>query len=112
MKKLITLFTCLALFGATSLMTGCKGPGKSFAHKSLKTIAESVDVAMRAFAEAVVTGAVDAEAQVKVQVLHTKYQIALKKAIALAQFDYESAAPAEVAGLAAEITSFIAVYAL
>jgi hypothetical protein len=110
MKKLITLLTCLTLLGATSILTGCAGTGKNVAYKSLKTVAESVDVGMKAFAEAVLTGAVEPEAQLKVQVLHTQYQLALKKAVTLAQFDYENAAPAEVAGLAAELTSFIAVY--
>ena len=110
MKKLITLLTCLTLLGATSLLTGCAGTGKTFAHKSLKTVAESVDVAMKAFTDAVVLGAVDADAQIKVQVLHTQYQIALKKAVTLAQFDYSESTPAEVAGLAAELTAFIAVY--
>jgi uncharacterized lipoprotein YmbA len=76
MKKLITLLTCLTLLGATSLMTGCAGTGKATAYKSLKTVAESVDVAMKAFTEAVVLGAVGAEDQIKVQVLHTQYQIA------------------------------------
>lgn len=110
MTKLITLFTCLTLLGATSFLTGCAGKGKTGAYKTLKTVADTVDTAMKAFSDVVVRGDVPADTQVKVQLLHEQYRVAFRQAVQLAQFDYESAAPAQVASLAAELAALIAVY--
>lgn len=111
MKRIIAILTCAVLLGATSLLTGCAGSGKTAAYKTLKTIGDSVDSATKAFAEAVAVGAVDAATVQKVRELHEQYRVAFKHAIIAAEFNYEEAAPAQVASLAAELTALIALYA-
>lgn len=110
MKYLITLVTCACLLGATHFLTGCAGSGKNTAYKTLKTIGDTVDAATRAFAEANAVGAIDAATVQKVRELHEQYRVAFKNAIVAAQFNYEDAAPAQVAALAAELVSLIATY--
>lgn len=110
LSSLLTLLTCLALLAATAGFSGCAGTGKTVAFKTLKTVSDSVDFAMKAFAEATVAGAIDAPTQAKVRALHGEYQAAFKQAVVAAQFDYAAAAPGEVAGLAAQLTALVATY--
>lgn len=111
MNKLIALLTCAVLFCATNFLAGCKGPGKSAAYKTLKAVGTTVDSAMKAYADAVVIGLVDQATQTKVRNLHEQYRVAFLKAVAAAEFDYETASPAEVAGLASELVALAATYA-
>lgn len=110
MSKLLTIVTCAVLLCATSFLTGCAGKGKAAAYKTLKTIGESVDSATKAFTDAVAVGAVDAATVQRVRELHEQYRVAYKNALIAAQFNYEDAAPAQVAALAAELTALIATY--
>jgi hypothetical protein len=110
MNKLFTLFICGLLLCATTVLPGCAGSGKTVAYKTLKAVSDSVDMGMKAFAEATVKGVIDDGTQAKVKGLHDQYRIAFQKAVVAAQFDYATAAPAEVAGLAAELTALIATY--
>ena len=111
MKKLLSLFICGLLLFAITILPGCAGAPKAVAYKTLKSVSDSVDAAMKVYAEAVVNGHIDATTQVRVRDLHDQYRKAFAQAINAARFDYENAAPGDVAGLAAEITTLIATYA-
>jgi hypothetical protein len=111
MKKLLTLLMCAVLFGAIAILPACKGPGKTVAYKTLRSVSDAVDGAMKAYADAVVAGAIDAPMQDRVRMLHGQYRKAFAQALNAARFDYENAAPGELAGLAAELTTLIATYA-
>lgn len=98
-----------ALFSlALLVLPACQSTPKTIAYKTLKSTADAVDGAMKAYTESVATGALAEDP--KVRELHGQYQIAFKKAVTAAHFDYATATPAEVAGLAAEITGLIASY--
>lgn len=91
------------------LTSGCKTAqsSRAIAGKTLLGIAQSVDAAMRTYAEAVKLGQVNAETQAKIRDLHGRYQPALEQAVIAARFNFESAAPHELAAMAAEITATI-----
>lgn len=110
MKKLLTFAMCAILMGATWLATGCNTPAKTVAYKTLKSVADTVDVSMKAYAEAVAVGAVDAESIAKVNRLHDQYRVAFKKAVLAAKFDYATASPAELSSLAFELVGAITQY--
>lgn len=111
MNRLITLAMCAMLLGATWLVTpGCSTPQKTVAYKTLKSVADTVDTAMKAYAEAVAVGAVDQSNIVKISQLHDQYRVVLKKAVVAARFDYTTAAPAELSSLAFELVGAITQY--
>lgn len=102
----------LSLVLATSagaFLTACKTPQsvQTISYKTLRSVAESVDSAMRTYAQAVALNRVTPEMQAKVRDLHGRYQPALEQAVVAARFNFEAAAPEEIAGLAAEITTTI-----
>ena len=111
MRKLFTLAVCALLLSATNFLAGCTTSQKSAAYRTLKTVADSVDAAMTAAAEAKVLGIVSDEDWTKIRVLHDRYRVTFKQAVIAAKFDYASAAPAEVAGLAAELAALVATFA-
>ena len=111
MNRLITLAMCALLLGATWIITpGCSTPAKTVAYKTLKSVGETVDTAMKAYAEAIAVGAVDAENQAKVRSLHDQYRASFKKAVLAARFDYTTASPAELSSLAFELVTAISQY--
>lgn len=108
MKKLFSLL----VIGVLSLaIAGCT-TFKPTAYKTLKTTADTVDIAMKAYAEALVTPGsnIGSDTQIKVQELHGQFQKVFRQAVTAAQFDLATAPPAEVAALAAEIATLIATY--
>lgn len=110
MKKLFTAAICAVLLCAITVLPACKGTPKTVAYKTLKSVGDAVDSAMKAYAEATVAGAINEDTQKRVRKLHDRYREAFGKAVVAARFDYENAPPAEVAGLAAELTALIATY--
>jgi hypothetical protein len=108
MNKLITLIMCLLLIGTTSLLTGCGGRAQVLAGRTIKATAESVDTAMKAWTDAEVANLVSVNDAAWVRDLHGRYQIALKKAIAAARFDWTVAAPVELSILAGELATTVA----
>ena len=108
MRKLFTLTVCAVLGLALLVLPACQSTPKTVAFKTLKATADAVDGAMKAYTEAVVSGAVQED--VKVRELHGQFQAAFKRAVTAAHFDYATAAPEEVAALAADITGLIAGY--
>lgn len=87
----------------------CKTPQnvQTVSYKTLRSIAESVDSAMRTYAQAVALNQVAPETQSKIRDLHGRYQPALEQAVIAARFDFGAAAPEEIAALAAEITTTV-----
>jgi uncharacterized membrane protein YjgN (DUF898 family) len=69
MKRLITLFSLLALIGCTTLGTWQTSSGKFLA-----TTATTVDSAMQAWATFVVAGRTTAAQEAKVKALYIQYQ--------------------------------------
>lgn len=110
MKKLFGLLVCALLVGAIALSTACVGTPKSIAYKTLKSTEDTVDAAMRGYADAVVAGAVEQKVQDQVRIQYGRYQVAFEQAVQAAKLDLQTATPAEVAGLAAELTALIASY--
>jgi uncharacterized protein YgbK (DUF1537 family) len=110
MKKLFTIITCAVLLCAITILPGCAGTPKTVAYKTLKATSDAVDGAMKAYAEAVVKGAISEDTAFQVRKLHGEYRIAFAQALNAARFDYEMATPGAVAGLAAELTGLIASY--
>lgn len=110
MQKIFTMGICAVLSCAILFLTACNTPPKTVAYKTLRITADAVDNAMKAAAEAKVKGVMDDVAWMKVAVLHDQYRVALDQAVKAARFDYQTATPAEVAGLAAELTTLITSY--
>lgn len=101
------LFAMTVAIGITS---GCAGSPKQVAYKTLKSVGDGVDSAMKAAAEAKVKGVLPQDDWDRIARLHDRYRTAFAKAVEAAHFNYEAAAPGEVAGLAAELTAEIAQY--
>lgn len=106
--KVIQAIVCGLLAVAVMVLPACQGTPKTVAYKTLKTVSDTVDVAMKAYADAVVAGQVPEGTQVRVRQMHQDYRKAFAQALNAARFDYENAAPAEVSGLAAELAAYIA----
>lgn len=88
-------------------LTGCNAVPERIAFNTLSSVAVSVDSAMSSFKIAVDAGVVSVETQQKIRDLHGRYQPVLHAAVVAAKFDYNTMAPAEVAALAADLTTAI-----
>jgi hypothetical protein len=110
MNKLLTLLTCGLLLLAITILPGCESSPQTVAYNTLKSVSDAVDGAMRAAADAHIAGAIDAADWARIAELHSQYRLAFAKAVTAASFDYRAAAPAEVAGLAAELTTVITAF--
>lgn len=111
MKKLLLFALCSLLLIAPALMAGCAGTPKAVAYKTLKAVGDSVDVAMEAYADAVVAGEISLESQAHIKKLHDQYRTAFSKAVIAAGFNDETAAPSEVVELASELVSHVTSFA-
>lgn len=105
MKKLFALIPLIVLaFG----LTACQTSPKAIAYKTLKSTADAVDSAMKAYADLVVQGQVDLTTQTKVQGIHDKYRVAMTAAVQAAQFDTSAITPASVSQLAGDLSAAVA----
>ncbi|MFB1500818.1 hypothetical protein [Thiocapsa sp. N5-Cardenillas] len=111
MRRMILLLSLILALAPLALapvaVTGCATPSKEVTYQTLRTVAISVDAARKTYADAIVRGEVSDERQVEIDKLITRYQAAMNTAITAAQFDYEQAAPAELATLAAQIITIV-----
>lgn len=100
MKRLRILLLSLLLLGAPLLPvvvnTGCTTTQKTIAYKSLASVKETVDAAMKAYAHMVDAGQVSAGTEVKVRALHEKFRLSFKAAVQAAMMDYGTPAPSDV----------------
>ena len=103
------LLFALFAFPVITQTTGCKSPPSQrvIAYKSLRTVADAVDTAMTAYADAVVRGQVAPDTQHRVRELHQHYRNYFGNALELAQYDYTAPVPVELAGIAAQLTTLI-----
>jgi hypothetical protein len=104
MRHAQTLVAVLAIFA----LAGCQSmTPRQAAYQSLGAIVLTVDQARSAYADAINLGQVSEEKQGEIDMLISKYQIAMNAALTAAEMDYSSAAPSEVAAIAAQVTSAI-----
>ena len=112
MKRFASLALAAALYlgpplAVGTVFVGCTTSQKAVAYKSLNIVATSTDMAMKAFADAVVAGKVTPLIQNKVRDLHGRYSQAMQAAIAAARFDTAAASPENVTALSEEILKLI-----
>lgn len=110
MKTLYSWLICAVLAIAIVVLPGCAGTPKRVAYKSIRVVADGVDVAMKAYAEGVVTGSIPLEKVPQIRRMHDEYRAVLWKALVAAEFNYEAASPATLTTLAFQLTSDIARY--
>lgn len=87
---------------------GCQAPtAQKISYGTLSTIATSVDSAMQSYGAAVKAGLVDEATQAKVRNLFNRYQPVMQRAVLAAKFDFSTQPPAELAAIAADLTTAI-----
>lgn len=99
------LVVAMLLAGCTLFFPGCASSQSSY--KTLAAVGGTVDAAMKTYAGVVVAGGVSQANQEKVRALHGRYQPLFAEAVRAARFDLQSAAPEEIATLAAEIATLV-----
>jgi hypothetical protein len=96
-----------AVVTAPVTMTGCKTPPQVTAYNSMRGVAVTVDNAMRAYADLVVSGQVSDGDQARVKRAYEAYQRSMVVAITAARLDYSSPAPEDLKLIASELIDMI-----
>jgi hypothetical protein len=102
MKQAINIMFALSLLMGP---VGCQS--STTAYKTLGGIGFTVDGAMTAYSDAVVSGVVSEQDQAKVRILHGKYRPVYEAAVRAASQDLSTLAPEELSAIAAELTILI-----
>lgn len=111
-RLLLALLLAFAPLAPLALSTGCANTSaKAVAYKSLKTTWLSVDASMQVAAELNRVGKLSERDKQDIIDAHNKYRQAFDTAITAAQLDWNTATPASVSALAADVITLIAVLA-
>lgn len=105
---LVMLATSLAIATPVLIVeTGCTTSQKTLVYNTLAAVELTVDTAMKAYADRVVAGKVDAATQVKVRDAYSRYQASFGAAVAAAQLNLAKPASNEVQILASSLVTII-----
>ena len=112
MKRLLPILLLAALLlPVASLNTGCKTWNQdrieNISYKTLGSVAEGVDAALKAYADAWKQGKVPSELDARVSVTHEKYRVSMALAIASARTNWNAPATGEVVAVATELVNLI-----
>lgn len=110
MKKYLTSLvfsTALLLAPAPVILTGCSTTAQRVEFNTLGAVAQTVDSALKAYADALVAGRVPYSSQQVVADAKQKYAAAFTAAVAAARGDQTSITPANVQQLADSLAVII-----
>lgn len=102
----------LHAFIALAMILAAQGcTQKEATYQTLRSVATAVDGARKVYADALNLNMVTPEKEAEIDKLIADYQTQMNTAITLAQFDYSTAPPAELAALASRLTTEILILA-